>query len=81
MKFHAGNDGRPKGVPLLQTVKRDVRRSAIRTLAPHAPQLLELAVTRALAGNEMALAACVSLLSAMVGETPKQQPGTSPVAD
>jgi hypothetical protein len=81
MHFQPGNSGREKGVPLLATIQRDVRKSAIRTIGPRAPELLELCVARALAGNELALAACMNLLSAMAGEKPaRQPPSTSPAA-
>lgn len=80
MRFQPGNPGRAKGVSLLATIQRDVRKSAIRTIGSRAPELLELCVTRALAGNELALAACMNLLAAIAGEKDlKQPPSTSPV--
>jgi hypothetical protein len=68
MRFQSGNPGRAKGVPLRATIQRDVRKSTIRTIGPRAPELLDLCVKRALAGNELALAACMNLLAAMAGE-------------
>lgn len=84
MPFQPGQSGnragRAKGVVLLSTVQRDVRRSSIRILGAHAPELIELGVQRALAGNAEALGGCLTLLAAVTGEkSTKHPPSTSPV--
>jgi hypothetical protein len=73
MTFAPGKSGNPAGrAPkqlLLSAVARDVRRSTIRIVGARAPELIELGVKRALAGNDLALAGCLQILAAMAADT------------
>jgi len=81
MPFAPGKSGNPGGripkQPLLSTVARDVRRSTIRIVGARAPELIELGVKRALAGNDLALAGCLQLLASMAGDTTTKPSSTS----
>lgn len=81
--FQLNNPGRPAGARSLNTIQRDARRSAIRILGAHAPELIELGVQRALAGNPEALSGCLALLASIAGDNTKQGPSKSsaPVSD
>jgi hypothetical protein len=78
MPFQSGQSGNPngrvKGQQTAATLHREVRRSAIRTLGEHAPELLELGVARARAGNAEALAGCLSILAVLIGDEPTKKP-------
>jgi hypothetical protein len=85
MPFAPGKSGNPAGrvpkKPLLSAVARDVRRSTIRIVGAKAPELIELGVKRALAGNDLALAGCLQILAAMAGDTAKQPSISSAATD
>jgi hypothetical protein len=84
MPFAKGQSGNPAGrkkiEPLLSRIRRDVRRSTIRIVGAKAPELIDLAVRKALAGNDASLAACLTLLAQVAGDTPTQPSSTSSAA-
>lgn len=82
MPFAPGKSGNPagraKGQRTVGNVQSDIRRSSIRILGEHAPELIELGVARALAGNAEALGGCLHLLAAMAGQQQEtKQSGTT----
>jgi hypothetical protein len=82
VKGQSGNPaGRKKSEPSLSSIRCDVRRSTIRIVGTKAPELIDLAVRKALVGNDASLAACLTLLAQVAGDTPTQQPGNAPATN